>query len=150
MFKNRKTSFLLVMLIIFSLNIFILSGCSETKDNNKYVNDEYGFTMEFPKSWSGEFEISPYEYGLIISSKLNDITTLAYIQTYTIKEWEELNYGEDMPVAYQILDESTEEVFVLIYPGDVNYNIENEDSVRKYEEMTKDLQDENFTFELNK
>ncbi len=149
MFEKRKTSFLLIIFIIFNVLIFDLSGCSKTEDNSKYVNNEYGFSMEFPKSWSGEFEINNYDYGLIISSKLNDIATLAYIHKYRIHEWEELNYGVDLPVKYQILEENEEEVFVLVYPGDVNYEIENEKSVKKYEEMISDLQKENFIFELN-
>ena len=148
MFKKRKISFLLVMLVVFSIITFALSGCSKTKGSSKYVNEAYGFSMEFPESWSGEFEIKPYEYGLIISSELNDITTLAYIHQYTIKEWKELNYGTDLPVPYQILEENKEEAYVLIYPGDVNYDIENEKSVKKYEEMILDLQEENFTFKL--
>lgn len=146
MFKKRKISFLLVILVVF---IFILSGCSKTEGSSGYANDEYGFSIEFPESWTGEFEINPYDYGLIISSELNDITILAYIHKYTFQEWQELNYGTDLPVPYQILEENKEEVFVLIYPGDVNYDIENEKSVKKYEEMMSDLQEENFTFELN-
>ncbi|WP_301108331.1 hypothetical protein [Sporosarcina sp.] len=149
MFKKRKVSFLLAMLLTFSFIPFTLSGCSKTKDNTVYINDEYGFSMEFPESWDGEFEINPYEYGLIISSELNEITTLAYIHKYTDQEWEELNYGTDLPVSYQMLEENKEDVFVLIYPGDVSYDIENEKSVKKYEEMILDLQGGNFTFELN-
>ena len=149
MFKKRSASFLLVMLVVFSIITFALSGCSKTEGSSKYVNEEYGFSMEFPESWSGEFEINAYDYGLIISSELNDITTLAYIHKYKVQEWQELNHGTDLPVPYQILEENKEEVFVLIYPGDVNYDIENEKSVKKYEEMILDLQEENFTFELN-
>lgn len=149
MLKKRKLSVFLVMIVIFSFITFTLSGCSKTEGSSKYVNEEYGFNMEFPESWSGEFEIKPYDYGLIISSELNNITTLAYIHQYTIKEWKELNYGTDLPVPYQILEENNEEAFVLIYPGDVNYDIKNKKSVKKYEEMILDLQDENFTFELN-
>lgn len=149
MLKKRKISVLLVMLVVFSFITFTLSGCSKTRDSSLYVNDEYGFNMEFPESWDGEFEINPYDYGLIISSELNDITTLAYIHKYTVQEWEELNYGKDIPVPYQILEENTEEIFALIYPGDVNYDLENDKSVKRYEEMTSDLQEENFTFELN-
>lgn len=149
MLKKRKISVLLVMLVVFSFITFTLSGCSKTRDSSLYVNDEYGFNMEFPESWDGEFEINPYDYGLIISSELNDITTLAYIHKYTVQEWEELNYGKDIPVSYQILEENTEEIFALIYPGDVNYDLENDKSVKRYEEMTSDLQEENFTFELN-
>ena len=149
MFKKRKILFLLVMLITFSIIPFALPGCSKTEDSATYINDEYGFSMEFPESWDGEFEINPYDYGLIISSELNDITTLAYIHKYTVQEWEQLNYGKDIPVPYQILEENTEEIFALIYPGDVNYDLENEKSVKRYEEMIKDLQEENFTFELN-
>lgn len=149
MLKKRKISVLLVMIVVFSFITFTLSGCSKTRDSSLYVNDEYGFNMEFPESWDGEFEINPYDYGLIISSELNDITTLAYIHKYTVQEWEELNYGKDIPVSYQILEENTEEIFALIYPGDVNYDLENDKSVKRYEEMTSDLQEENFTFELN-
>lgn len=149
MFKKRKVFSLLVVIIVFSFVIFALTGCSKKENNTIYTNDEYGFSMEFPESWNGEFEINPYDYGLIISSKLNDITTIAYIQKYTLQEWKKLNYGDDIPVPYQILEENTEEVFVLVYPGDVNYDIENEDSVKKYEEMIRDLQEENFTFKLN-
>ena len=150
MIEKRKISFLVAMFLIFSFIPFALSGCSKTKDSAIYVNDEYGFSMEFPKSWSGEFEIHPYDYGLIISSEANDITALAYIQKYTIQEWEDINYGDDIPVLYQILEENTEEVFALIYPGDVNYDIENESSVKRHQEMTTDLEEENFTFKLNK
>lgn len=149
MFKKRKILFLLVMLITFSIIPFALPGCSKTEDSATYINDEYGFSMEFPESWDGEFEINPYDYGLIISSEINDITTLAYIHKYTVQEWEQLNYGKDIPVPYQILEENTEEIFALIYPGDVNYDLENDKSVKRYEEMTSDLQEENFTFELN-
>ena len=149
MFKKRKILFLLVMLITFSIIPFALPGCSKTEDSATYINDEYGFSMEFPESWDGEFEINPYDYGLIISSEINDITTLAYIQKYTVQEWKELNFGDSIPARYQILEENKEEVFVLIYPGDVNYDIENEKSVKKYEEMILDLREENFTFELN-
>ena len=133
----------------YAFGIFILSGCSKTDGSSEYINQEYGFSMNFPESWSEEFEINPYDYGLIISSEVNDITTLAYIHNYTIPEWEELNNGTDLPVPYQILEENKEEVFTLIYPGDVNYDIENEKSVKKYEEMILDLQEGNFTFELN-
>lgn len=149
MFEKRKLSFLIVMVLIFSFIPLALSGCSKTRDSSLYVNDEYEFSIEFPESWSGEFEINPYDDGLIISSELNDITTLAYIHKYTNQEWEELNYGTYIPVPYQILEENIETVFVLIYPGDVNYDIENENSVKKYEEMTRDLQKENFIFNLN-
>jgi hypothetical protein len=140
MFGKRKMFFMLVMIIIFSVIPFTISACSKTGDSTTYVNDEYGFSIAFPESWSGEFEITPYDYGLIISSEVNDITTLAYIQKYTTQEWEELNYGDDIPVPYQILEENIEAVFVLIYPGDVNYNTENENSVRKNKEMTTDLE----------
>lgn len=147
--EKRKTSFLIVMFLLFSFSTFALSGCSKTKDSAIYVNDDYEFSIELPESWSGEYEINPYDYGLIISSEVNDITTLAYIHKYTIQEWEDLNYGNDMPVPYQILEEDTETVFILIYPGDVNYDIENENSIKRHEEMTNDLEKENFTFKLN-
>lgn len=137
------------VLLFIVLTLFLVIGCSKTENSSEYVNEEYGFSMKFPDSWSGEFEINPYDYGLIISSEINDITTLAYIQKYTVQEWKELNFGDSIPARYQILEENKEEVFVLIYPGDVNYDIENEKSVKKYEEMILDLREENFTFELN-
>lgn len=148
MSKKRNLSFIVLMIIVLSLILFSLSGCSKSKNKSLYINDEYGFSMEFPKSWSGEFEVSSYDYGLIISSEANHITTLAYIHKYTIQEWEDLDYGAEIPVPYQILEESSEVVFALIYPGDINYDIGNENSVKKYEEMTTDLQKENFTFEI--
>lgn len=138
---NLTWSIFLVFLLIITL-----SACSKTKDRPIYVNDEYGFSIEFPESWSGEFEVIPYEFGLIITSEVNDIEALAYINKYTIQEWQDLNYGLDIPVQYQVLGENEEVIFILIYPGDVNYNIENEDSVKRNEEMTTDLMEENFTF----
>lgn len=44
MFKKRKILFISVMLVIFSISTFTLSGCSKTEDNFKYVNEEYGFS----------------------------------------------------------------------------------------------------------
>lgn len=128
--------------------IATLSACSKTKDNLIYVNDEQGFSMEFPERWGGEFEVVPYDHGLIISSKVNDIETLAYIHKYTMEEWQNLDYGSDIPLQFQTLGESSEAIFVLIYPGDVNYNIENEDSIKRNEEMVSDLMEGNFIFNL--
>ena len=149
MFRKTKLLFLIVMFLIFSFILLALSGCSKTRDSSLYVNDEYGFSIEFPESWSGEFEVNPYDYGLIISSETNDIATLAYIHKYTSQEWQDMNYGADIPVPYQILEENTGAIFALIYPGDVNYDIGNENSVKKYKEMITDLEEENFTFKLS-
>ncbi|MSU03223.1 hypothetical protein [Tissierella pigra] len=141
----KKYNLTWIIFLVFLL-IVTLSACSETKENLIYTNDEYGFSIEFPESWSGEFEVIPYEYGLAITSQVNDIETLAYIHKYTIQEWQDLNYGLEIPVQHQVLSENEEVVFILIYPGDVNYNIENEDSVKRNEEMTTDLMEENFIF----
>lgn len=149
MLEKRKLSFFIVMFLMFSFILLALSGCSKTRDRSIYVNDEYGFSIEFPESWRGEFEVNPYDYGLIISSETNDITTLAYIHKYTSEEWQDMNYGADIPLPYQILEENTGAVFALIYPGDVNYDIENKNSVKKYKEMITDLGEENFTFKSN-
>ena len=85
---------------------------------------------------------------MIITSEANDIETLAYIHKYIIQEWQDLNYALDIPVQSQVLGENSEAIFVLIYPGDVNYNIENEDSGKRNEEMISDLIEEKFTFNL--
>lgn len=150
MLGKRRLSFLIVMFLMFSFIPLALYGCSKPGDSSLYLNDEYGFSIEFPESWRGEFEINPYDYGLIISSEINDITTLAYIHKYTSQEWEDINYGADIPVPYQILGENAEAIYALIYPGDVNYDIEKENSVKKYKKMITDLEEENFTFKLNK
>ena len=141
----KKYNLTWITILVFLL-IITLSACSKIKDSPIYVNDEYGFSIEFPENWSGEFEVIPYEFGLIITSEVNDIETLAYIHKYTIQEWQDLNYGLDIPVQYQVLGENAEVIFILIYPGDVNYNIENKNSVKRNEEMTTDLIEENFTF----
>lgn len=141
----KKYNLTWIIILLFLL-IVILFAYSKTKDSPIYTNDEYGFSIEFPESWNDEFEVVPYEYGLVITSEVNDIETLAYIHKYPIKEWQDLNYGLDIPVQSQVLGENSEVIFVLIYPGDVNYNIEDEDSVRRNEEMTTDLMEENFTF----
>lgn len=143
----KKYNLTCIILLVFLL-IITLSACSKTKDSPIYVNDEYGFSIEFPETWSGEFEVVPYDYGLIITSEINDIGTLAYIHKYTIQEWQDLNYGSDIPVQSQVLGENTEVIFILIYPGDVNYNIENKNSAKRNQEMTTDLMEENFTFNL--
>src|SRR5690554_4488780 len=104
------------------LLITTLSACSKTGDSTLYTNDDHGFRIEFPESWAEEFEVLPYDYGLVISSKVNEIETLAYIHTYTIKEWQDLNEGADLPVQSQVIGDNEEEIVVLIYPGDVNYN----------------------------
>ena len=44
MFKKRKISFLLAMLVVFSISTFALSGCSKKVSNSKYVNEDYGFS----------------------------------------------------------------------------------------------------------
>jgi len=139
----------LTWIVFFSIMLIItLSACPRTKDSLIYVNVEQGFSIEFPESWGGEFEVVPYDHGLIISSEVNNIETLAYIHKYTMEEWQNLSHGSDIPVQFQTLGESSEAIFVLIYPGDVNYNIENEDSVKRNEEMVSDLMEGNFTFNL--
>lgn len=110
--------------------------------------DEYGFSITFPSSWDGEFEISKDKNALVISSKINEIESLASIHRYTNTEWKNLNYGSDIPVPYDILSQDSDLVFALLYTSDVNYNLENESSVKKYEDMIKDLKNKNFSFEI--
>lgn len=143
--KNYKLNRILVLIFVL---IIMLSACSRNKENTIYINNEYEFSIEFPESWSGEFEVVPYEHGLTITSEVNEIDALAYINKYTTQEWKDLNYGLDIPVKFQILGENIESVFILIYPGDVNYNIKSENSIKKYEEMTGNLEDGKFTFNL--
>lgn len=145
--SKRNLYYSILIIIILGLILFTLSGCTEVEEDPVYVNEEYGFSIEFPESWSGEFEINPYDKGLVISSEVNNIGTLGYIHKYTTIEWKELNNGEDLPVPYQILEENPETIILLIYPGDVNYDLDDENSVKKYEEMTRDLKEENFTFQ---
>lgn len=141
----KKYNLILITILSFLL-IIILSACSKRKDIPTYVNNDYGFSIELPESWEGEFEVVPYDHRLVISSESNDIKTLAYIQKHTIEEWKHLNNGEDIPIQFQILGENSEAIFILAYPGDVNYNIENENSVKRNEEMRIDLMEEKFIF----
>ena len=146
---SKKNPYYLVLIMIFlGLITVTISACTKTEEDSLYVNEDYAFSIEFPESWSGEFEINPYDKGLIISSEINKIGTLAYIHKYTIAEWEDLNRDEDIPVPYQILEENPEFIILLIYPGDVNYELEDEKSVKRYKEMTSDLEKENFNFQL--
>ena len=79
---------------------------------------------------------------------LNEIESLASIHRYTNTEWKNLNYGSDIPVAYDILSHDSDLIFALLYTSDVNYNFENESSVKKYKDMTNDLKNKRFTFEI--
>lgn len=49
----KKYNLTWITLLVFLL-IVTLSACSKTKDSPIYANDEYGFSIEFPESWSGE------------------------------------------------------------------------------------------------
>lgn len=110
--------------------------------------EEYGFSIIFPSSWDGEFEISKDKDALVISSKINEIESLASIHRYTNVEWKNLNYGLDIPVQYDILSQDLDSVFALLYTSDVSYNLENENSVKKYKEMSNDLKNKHFKFEI--
>lgn len=106
--------------------------------------------MTFPSSWNGQFEIIKDKDALVISSKINEIEKLGSIHRYTNEEWKNLNHGFDIPVSFEILGQTLKQVFVLVHPSDVNYNLENENSVKKYEEMSNDLSKKNFRFKILK
>lgn len=113
-----------------------------------YTNEEHKYTMSFPKSWEGQFELTQDKNTLVISSKVNEIERLGSIHRYTDLEWKNLNYGYDIPVEYEILNQNSSSIFIITYPSDVSYNLENKNSVKKYEEMSNDLRKKNFTFNI--
>jgi hypothetical protein len=135
--------------------IVLLTGCAIKEESNVYENAEYGFRIIVPESWAGEYEIEEIDYSdgsgknLIISSKVNSIAYLGFIEKYAAKEWEtKLQVEGEPPVEFLILGSNSEIVFVFYFASDVSYDPNDNNSVSKFESMRQDLLDGNFQFEI--
>lgn len=126
-----------------------LGSFKKLSKGNIYINNDLGFTMKFPESWSGQFEINKVEDALRISSKRNEIINLGTLHKYTTEGWALLDDGEVLPVRYDVLGKTSDYVFVIMHPSDVAYNLNNPNSVKKYEQMSGDLINKNYVFTIH-
>ncbi len=125
--------------------ISMISGCSsespaDSADPVVYENRELGFSIEFPDTWENRYSVEAnpdYPSGVIVKTEWGG--TLCFIYKETAEEWKENGEGESIPVEYRVLGENDERVYILYFPSDANYDIEDEEQTRVYQEMREDL-----------
>jgi len=151
----RKRNIVIFILII-GCFAYSFSGCSKnqiqgdmTKENGiVYTNDKYGFQITLPESWKDQYVIEDNNgYGITLISKINHNQNCPGVLGFiNIDKAEEFN--KDIVQTVELgrktktgaNGEKTEYVYALYYASDVNYDTENPDAVKTYENMTEDLE----------
>lgn len=133
-----KKRFLLLISLLF------IQGCSvsnTTDSQEKYENKELGFSIEFPSTWKDKYSVE-LNIGDESSSSVVITTSwggaLCYIFRNTQEEWQEMQQMES-PVDYSLLSENDEYAYILIPASDVQYDINDEEQVKVYNDMRDDL-----------
>lgn len=132
------------------LCLLAFQGCTPKNQNDaaeRYVNQELGFSVEFPGTWKDKYTVETNPSDESGSSVVVSTTwggTLCYVFRYTTEEWAESGYGESIPVEYRVSGKSDHYVYLMLFPGDVQYDPGNEEQVDTYNEMRTDLLSSNF------
>ena len=136
--RNR---FFVIYLII---SLLFIQGCSVSNIANsqrKYENKELGFSIEFPSTWKEKYFVE-LNTGDKSSSSVVITTswggTLCYIFRNTQEEWKEIQQMES-PVDYSLLGENDKYAYILIPASDVQYDINDQEQVKIYNDMRNEL-----------
>lgn len=74
--------------------------------------------------------------------------TLCYIFKTPMEEWIAGGRSADVPTAFRVLGETDAYVYRMVFPGDVNYDPENQAQTQRYEEMWDTLYSGDLAFEI--
>lgn len=119
-----------------------------------YEDDIYNYSIKIPKSWEGLYSISKEENDIKVCSKSNEEAgkggVLFRIKVLPKEQFD--NMKEDIlnPVQKSELERDEENVYVLLYASDIQYDLENEKLMQEYIDMSKDIGLITESFELNK
>ena len=105
-----------------------------------YENRDLGFRIEFPDTWKNRYivEADPNNSsGVVVKAEWGGI--LCDIFKSTKEQWEEAEKNDWINVEYRVLGESGEYIYLMYFPSDVQYDMEDEEQTRIYREMREDL-----------
>lgn len=113
-----------------------------------FTSGELGFRMTVPNRWGRQLALIPDETNpqttAVFTSPDNKIGHLAYVQKYTLADWAGVTVG----TTYQELGKNEQHIFILTYPGDVQWDINDKQSEKAYQELGQQFLDGNYTFEI--
>lgn len=132
-----------VAMMLFSL--YSVPDEDETKQT-VYRSEEYGFRLLLPDNWEEKFAVakSPYmENSLIFydveNYRANAGGVLFTLNLYNAEAWESYQVGGAAPS--RILGEYDGTVYAMFRPGDVNYDLHNEELKKQYLAMMDGFDD---------
>ncbi len=105
-----------------------------------YENQDLGFRLLFPADWKDAYqiEINPgSSFGVLIATSWGG--TLATLLRTDAGEWDTDVAQNMIPVAYHVLHEGDDYVYVLYFASDVNYDLNDPEQTRNYKDMRQDL-----------
>ncbi|RXJ00625.1 hypothetical protein DS745_11205 [Anaerobacillus alkaliphilus] len=158
------------LLFLFLFVLLPLFGCANsektsgevTKENNEtvvksevayledrleattlYENEIYGFTVSFPNTWDGKYEVEESEEAtkFFYKSQVDGRAELVTIYVVDETEWEQDEYGQ-----LRYLATSNGSVYYFVLPLDVPYSNENE--IKEYSQMVVEARTAMSTFQL--
>ena len=105
-----------------------------------YENRDLGFRIEFPDNWENRYRVEATtdgSSGILVETEWGGI--LCFIYREDAEEWKEEAKGDAIPVEYRVLGENDEYVYALYFASDAQYDPEDEEQTRIYQEMREDL-----------
>lgn len=129
-------------IVVLLNNEWVLFEKEETdkviEDNNIYINEKLGFSLNFPKEWEDKYAIEESEdYVSVFDKQIYDIDQGGLLFTiYRIRGETVTQEDMDMePVPTKIILQGKGYTYFCRLPSDVNYPLNDEDLSKHYLEM---------------
>ncbi|HRY36908.1 MAG TPA: GerMN domain-containing protein [Candidatus Magasanikbacteria bacterium] len=129
----KKTIFIILFLTL----SFVLTGCIKNENGpekmegytkKNYHSDKYGFSLEFPDSWLGNFSLTEEERNNIgvLSFVYNQLPGQEYsifrLYVYPFETWQNYKNSKDLILNEQVFSYTNDYVFVLVRTLDNPYS----------------------------
>lgn len=128
----------------------------EVAESIIYENTKYNFTLKFPKSWDGKYDVIEAESSIKsvgFFNKANKPSSGG--QLFSIGIWPKEKWstdGEELTKIIHIskIGETGDQIFTLSTPTDVQYSLDDEKKKKEYLTMFNDIESIKATFEFIK
>ncbi len=141
---------LLVVLLILGI---LIAGCASNTESSQgsnnedilYVNQNYNFSLSFPKGWGGKFFLTEVEPTWIDVCHVNDLPDERIARLFTLHiftdndAFEERNQSFQETISMMKIYEDAEIIVAVTYPSDVAYVHSEQKYLEEYNAMLGDI-----------
>lgn len=151
---KRRAKVLLISMLVFLLASQLLVACTENKENKEYVNKDLGYAITLPSSIKDDVEINVNKNGTL-SVETKFAGTLISVTNYAKEDYsdkEALNkyIKDEAPVKLIYLGETEKDFICYSFASDVQYDENDKEKAKKYNDMVQIIKDKGVGFKVVK